>query len=88
MQLDPKALKSKESYAEFLDKLTELEVPDKLKKDFKLKFNLKTGLIAALATPLLAKDFYDNTVSVERQMYFYGLTKFYYNDLETFLKHG
>ncbi len=88
MQLDSKALKSKESYAEFLDKLTELEVPDKLKKNFKLKFNLKTGLIAALATPLLAKDFYDNTVSVERQMYFYGLTKFYYNDLETFLKHG
>lgn len=86
LQADARALKSRQVYAEFLSRLAELEVPEKVKKDFKFKFDLKTGLKAALATPLLAKDLYDTTVSVERQMYFYGLTKLYRNDLEAFMK--
>ena len=83
---DIAAVRDKKVYAEFLSKLEEMEVPDIIKKDFKFRINLKFSLIAALATPFLAKDFYDDTVSVARQLYFYGVMKLYYNDLEEFMQ--
>lgn len=84
---DTAAVRDKKTYAEFLSKLDEMEIPDKYKKDFKFKINIKSGLKAALATPFLAKDFYDDKISVTRQLYFYGVIKLYYNDLESFMNN-
>lgn len=82
---DRSRLRSKGMYEVFLKDLSELPVPDSIKKTKNFRFNVKTGLKIALATPLIAKDIYDDNVAVTRQMYFYGVMRFYYDHLEEFL---
>lgn len=82
---DRSCLRSKGMYEEFLKELAELPVPESISKTKKFRFNVKTALKLALATPLIAKDIYDDNVAVTRQMYFYGVIKFYFGHLEEFL---
>ena len=82
---DRSALRSKGAYEEFLNELASLPIPDEIRKDNKMRLDVKTGLKLALATPLIAKDIYDDSVSVIRQMFFYGAVRFYYDKLEEFL---
>lgn len=82
---DLRKIRAKGVYEEFLAELSYMPVPDEIKEDKKLRLNLRTGLTGVFATPLLAKDVYDDTYAVKRQMYFYGLVRFYFADLEKFL---
>ena len=86
VQADLRRIRAKGAYDAMLAELGELPVPDVIKEDKKLRLNWKTGLKTALATPLMAKDLYDDTVAVKRQMYFYGVIRFYYHHLEEFLE--
>ena len=83
---DLRKIRAKGVYEEFLSELSYMPVPEEIKADKKLRLNLRTGLTGVFATPLLAKDLYDDTYAVKRQMYFYGLVRFYYADLERFLR--
>lgn len=85
IKADRAALRSKAAYSSFLAELGELPVPCSIGKNSRLSLNLKTGLKLALATPLIVKDIYDDSKAVTRQMYFYGLMRFYYDNLEAFL---
>lgn len=82
---DLRKIRGKYVYDAFLAEFNSLPLPAELKKDKKMRLDVKTGLKAALATPLLAKDIYDDTYAVRRQMIFYGLIRFYYDHLEEFL---
>lgn len=82
---DLRKIRGKYVYDTFLAEFSSLPLPPELKKDKKMRLDLKTSLKAALAAPLLAKDLYDDTYAVRRQMLFYGLIQFYYNHLEEFL---
>ncbi len=82
---DLRKIRGKGVYDEFLKELGAMRAPEIIKEDKKLRLNWKTGLKTALATPLMAKDLYDDTYAVKRQMYFFGLIYFYYHDLEAFL---
>ena len=46
---------------------------------------MKTGISGVLVPPLLAKDLYDDTYAVRRQMYFFGAVRFFADDLGRFL---
>ena len=83
---DLRKIRGKGVYDAFLEELNAMHAPEVIKEDKKLRLNWKTGLKTAFATPLMAKDLYDDTYAVKRQMYFFGLMQFYYNDLETFLE--
>lgn len=86
IQADMKKIRAKGVYDAFLKELREMPAPEIIKEDKKLRLNWKTGLKTALATPLMAKDLYDDTVAVKRQMYFFGVIHFYYHGLEEFLE--
>ncbi|MBR2644583.1 MAG: hypothetical protein IKD54_04755 [Clostridia bacterium] len=83
---DLRRIRAKGVYDAFLRELREMPAPEIIKEDKKLRLNWKTGLKTALATPLMAKDLYDDTVAVKRQMYFFGVIHFYYHGLEEFLE--
>ena len=83
---DLRRIRSKGMYDAFLRELREMPAPAVIKEDKKLRLNWKTGLKTALATPLMAKDLYDDTFSVKRQMYFFGVIHFYYHYMEAFLE--
>lgn len=83
---DLRRIRGKGVYDAFLAELNTIPAPEIIKEDKKLRLNWKTGLKTALATPLLAKDLYDDTYAVKRQMYFFGVIRFYYHDLERFLE--
>ena len=82
---DLRRIRAKGAYDAFLKELNEMPAPEIITEDKKLRLNWKTGLKAALATPILAKDLYDDNYAVKRQMYFFGVIRFYYNDMEAFL---
>lgn len=82
---DLRKIRGKGVYDAFLTELNAMPAPEVIKEDKKLRLNWKTGLKTALATPLMAKDLYDDTYAVKRQMYFFGIIHFYYHDLEAFL---
>lgn len=82
---DLRKIRGKGVYDAFLKELNAMPAPEVIKEDKKLRLNWKTGLKTALATPLMAKDLYDDTYAVKRQMYFFGIIHFYYHDLEDFL---
>lgn len=73
---DLRRIRAKGLYDEFLKELTALPLPESVKADKKLRLNWKTGLKAALATPLIAKDIYDDSAEVKRQMLFYGAARY------------
>lgn len=83
---DLRRIRAKGVYDEFLKELRAMPLPESLTADKKLRLTWKTGLKAALATPLIAKDIYSDSAEVKRQMYFYGVTRFYYEYMEDFLK--
>ena len=83
---DLRKIRAKGVYDAFLEELRAMPAPEVIKEDKKLRFNWKTGLKAALATPILAKDLYDDNYAVKRQMYFFGVIHFYYHALEAFLE--
>lgn len=83
---DLRKIRAKGAYDAFLSELNEMPAPAVIKEDKKLRLNWKTGLKTALATPLMAKDLYDDTIAVKRQMYFFGIIHFYYHGLEEFLE--
>ena len=83
---DLRRIRAKGVYDAFLKEMREMPAPEIIKEDKKLRLNWKTGLKTALATPLMAKDLYDDTVAVKRQMYFFGVIHFYYHGLEEFLE--
>lgn len=85
VQADPRKLRAKGVYDAFLEELKAMPAPEVIKEDKKLRLNWKTGLKAALATPILAKDLYDDNYAVKRQMYFFGIIHFYYHHMEEFL---
>ena len=82
---DLRKIRAKGVYDAFLAELKEMPAPEVIKEDKKLRLNWKTGLKVALATPILAKDLYDDNYAVKRQMYFFGVIHFYYHHLEEFL---
>ena len=82
---DLRRIRAKGVYDAFLEELRRMPAPEVIKEDKKLRLNWKTGLKAALATPILAKDLYDDSYAVRRQMYFFGIIHFYYHHLEDFL---
>ncbi|MCR5610424.1 MAG: hypothetical protein K6F68_01125 [Clostridiales bacterium] len=82
---DLRKIRGRYVYDAFLAEFSSLPLPPELKKDKKMRLDVKTGLKAALAAPLLAKDLYDDTYAVKRQMLFYGLIRLYYGHLEEFL---
>ena len=73
---DLRRIRAKGLYDEFLKELAALPLPESVKADKKLRLNWKTGLKAALATPLIAKDIYDDSAEVKRQMLFYGAARY------------
>ena len=83
---DLRRIRARGVYDAFLKELREMPAPEVIKEDKKLRLNWKTGLKAALATPILAKDLYDDNYAVKRQMYFFGIIHFYYHHLEEFLR--
>ena len=83
---DLRKIRGKGVYDAFLEELRAMPAPEVIKEDKKLRLNWKTGLKAALATPILAKDLYDDNYAVKRQMYFFGVIHFYYHALEAFLE--
>ena len=83
---DLRRIRAKGAYDAILEELRAMPAPAVIKEDKKLRLTWKTGLKAALATPILAKDLYDDSYAVKRQMYFYGIIRFYYHDLEAFLE--
>ena len=82
---DLRRIHSKGIYDVFLKELREMPAPKAIKEDKKLRLNWKTGLKTMLATPLMAKDLYDDNYAVKRQMYFFGIIHFYYHHMEEFL---
>lgn len=82
---DLRKIRAKGVYDAFLEELKAMPAPEVIKEDKKLRLNWKTGLKAALATPILAKDLYDDNYKVKRQMYFFGIIHFYYHHMEEFL---
>lgn len=82
---DLRRIRAKGVYDAFLAELKTMPAPEVIKEDKKLRLNWKTGLKAAFATPVLAKDLYDDNYAVKRQMYFFGIIHFYYHHLEAFL---
>ena len=82
---DLRKIHAKGVYDAFLRELNEMPAPEIIKEDKKLRLNWKTGLKAALVTPILAKDLYDDNYAVKRQMYFFGVIHFYYHGMEAFL---
>lgn len=82
---DLRKIRAKGVYDAFLEELKAMPAPEVIKEDKKLRLNWKTGLKAAFATPVLAKDLYDDNYAVKRQMYFFGIIHFYYHHLEAFL---
>lgn len=82
---DLRKIRGKGVYDAFLKELQEMPAPQVIKEDKKLRLNWKTGLKTMLATPLMAKDLYDDSFAVKRQMYFFGVIHFYYHHLEEFL---
>ena len=82
---DFRKIRAKGVYDAFLEELKAMPAPEVIKEDKKLRLNWKTGLKAAFATPVLAKDLYDDNYAVKRQMYFFGIIHFYYHHLEAFL---
>ena len=85
VQADSRKIRAKGVYDAFLAELKAMPAPEVIKEDKKLRLNWKTGLKAALATPILAKDLYDDNYAVKRQMYFFGIIHFYYHHMEEFL---
>ena len=83
---DLRRIRGKGVYDAFLEELRAMPAPEIIKEDKKLRLNWKTGLKTALVTPLMAKDLYDDTYAVKRQMYFFGVIHFYYHGLEEFLE--
>lgn len=85
--VDIKKLMNPQNYNAFLDDLkniTNLAIAEKVNV-------LKALSIAKNAIPwvgsiLFAKDVVDNIQSVREQMLFYGITKLYLNDLDSFMK--
>lgn len=82
---DLRRIRAKGVYDAFLAELKTMPAPEVIKEDKKLRLNWKTGLKAALATPVLAKDLYEDNYAVKRQMYFFGIIHFYYHHMEEFL---
>ena len=82
---DLRKIRAKGAYEEFLMELSDLSVPEEIKADKKLRLNLKTGITGVLVPPMIAKNLYDDTYAVRRQMYFYGIVRFFTDDLGVFL---
>ena len=82
---DLRRIRAKGVYEAFLEELNAMPAPAVIKEDKKLRLNWKTGLKTMLATPLMAKDLYDDNYAVKRQMYFFGIIHFYYHHMEEFL---
>ena len=85
LHADLRKIRAKGVYEAFLEELSDLSVPEEIKADRKLRLDLKTGLTGVLVPPLIAKNLYDDTYAVRRQMYFYGIVRFFSGDLESFL---
>lgn len=97
VSIDIKALKKKEDYEAFLQKLTDLQVPEAVKgnkttqdtptKTVKVGAAVFLGWIASLGAEAvnLAKDFFTNKAMTKRQMLFYGLVNLYDKHLEVFM---
>ena len=96
--VDPKAISKKEDYDAFLEKLTAMPVPEKLKakvEDTHVLAKVGAGIgIAALfgiiaagvvGAAMVAKDVFTNKKAVKQQMLFYGIMNLYANHLEEFM---
>jgi hypothetical protein len=97
VSIDTKAIKKKEDYDAFLEKLRALQVPEAVKgskttqdipvKSVTLGAAAFFGWLAFLGAgaAMLAKDFFTDKAMTKRQMLFYGLVNLYNKHLEVFM---
>lgn len=88
IMVDVKALCAKDAYDAFLkdlNEITDLAIAKKKKKDKNWLFVVKSE-IPYVGPLLYSKEIMEDTKLVREQMLFYGITKLYLNDLDSFMK--
>ena len=95
--IDTKAITSEEEYSEFLKELNDLPVPEQYKRELKETTKIITPVtagkpnlanqIASLSVNafLTVKDMLRDKTQIKNQMFFYGIIKLYFNDLEKYM---
>ena len=95
--IDTKAITSEEEYSEFLKELNDLPVPEQYKRELKETTKIITPVtagkpnlanqIASLSVNafLTVEDMLRDKTQVKNQMFFYGIIKLYFNDLEKYM---
>jgi len=95
--IEPKEIGNEETYLEFLKKLNELPIPEKYRTEISEstkvtapvavgKQNLWNQLAAfGVNAFLTVKDLFKDKTQVKNQMFFYGIIKMYFNDLEKYM---
>jgi hypothetical protein len=98
ISIDAKAIRGKEDYNLFLEKLRALPVPEAIKKSkTKQDSPVKAGILVGAAllswltllgagAAILVKDVYTDKIMTKRQMLFYGIVNLYNKDLEIFMQ--
>ena len=93
----PKEIDNEETYMEFLKKLNELPIPEQYRTQITESTKVsapvavgKQNLWNQLATFgvnafLTVKDLFKDKTQVKNQMFFYGIIKLYFNDLEKYM---
>ena len=95
--IDTKEIGDEETYMEFLKKLNELPIPEQYRTQItestKVTAPVAVGKqnlwnqLAALGVNafLTVKDLFKDKTQVKNQMFFYGIIKMYFNDLEKYM---
>ena len=95
--IEPQAISDEEIYIEFLKKLNELPIPDQYRVEIPEstkvtapvavgKQNLWNQLAAfGINAFLTVKDLLKDKTQVKNQMFFYGIIKMYFNDLDKYM---
>ena len=95
--IEPQAISNEEIYIEFLKKLNELPIPDQYRVEIPEstkvtapvavgKQNLWNQLAAfGINAFLTVKDLLKDKTQVKNQMFFYGIIKMYFNDLDKYM---
>ena len=95
--IEPQDISSEEIYVEFLKKLNELPIPEQ----YRIEIPESTKVVAPVAVGkqnlwnqlaafgvnafLTVKDLLKDKTQVKNQMFFYGIIKMYFNDLDKYM---
>ena len=85
IEADPKALRKKKDYEEFLSAMDTIQFTEKQKKNVKMKFGWGTAAKLALFPPLLLTDFLRENPKIRKQQLLVGIYTLYMRDLAEFL---